>query len=1342
METARKGVQVRGGPIGFLYARNRSDLESDPVLSLLSAKSVDSDAVVMPLLKGVTVENGFCTNVAAVSGCKTTGLGGGCGTSVKLLPTHYCPAVFGFYGFGAFSPSVLAPNLTIACENARKRYGFSPYTVPCPNAEETTGEELCSILKLNPDETALYLVVTEAFKEAVYLCNVFLHYGGVEKVIIATESGPQIDEDEKLSQRYEFQDEVDLNLQSEENELCHSRTLLPGTALRLPLYPLQLYTPDFNRVNVEPFNKRHRAIGDNCEFPKALFNDALCRLLHGYVLGPAAVALRVRNLDAIARGTAHLSFDDGHEGVVLPNDVTFPLLDYEVAMGGATDGYGTGNGLAPTGGSVGPMTTFAAKQTSGGRVGSFMNGGKKGPVVDSGDSVMDTHQYGLERRTASIMASDVTIAIESAISTAVYEDTASDLSSWPMFTGGADKTSALASYLGRVSGLVGAMVFAPNSALYMTEVEDAWCRGNESGSKDSTQPSFYRFYQIAAPHQVDGPLVDREGRHVGTIGGKSSVSSNRNTKRQIPSSGAGDRGGYNDYQLDYMAMACGFCPQILAKLLFYVERCDAGASAFRYDSDALRHAVSAIDSDVHCEICTQQEIHKCARTTIHRLRHRLPKFGNNQGQMRGSLCLFGTTTNIYSDTDPLGSYAPFSALKRGDGEAARTVIQDTYRVTAERLMAELDAAGLIDKEDPIDHGGADKTIVDGRTFMEATAAVRTAAEREASQLMHNLVYSRDFKIREGLADANHTVYLAIEPYSSGLCPLLAFLHRRSTLAVIQDMALSQCSHLIHGQQVEARNFRTQFQSVLRKRVMDMQNAGFLSSRPTTVILAEPCITAPNPSAPQNAPPARDVDGDLVRVNVDVLRELKIKNRVMFFGASTAASEAAKARAAGMADAYQRPSRRLDILSGPLGFALKRYHDVLFPNGRPGGGKQVNSINHTSPTCIGNGAVAAQWFWSMLQRNQMPARVLKKEDVDVICFVKRFSDEYADSNFINATPTCMAELAQFVLANSILKLCDHKTFFITSVTALTAQCKRPKDPSAVLPWINAPATSGAELERMARSFVETVDERSMAWTSVFQSTNMVRHVMTTKPMLVIGVSVSKYQGVSGSVRVFQSGNWGTVLGGKNVCPLMRFDKTRRYVLTCPRVGFVTPKTVTYTSGVSTKESTVADVAKGIISEGGVAPHAAIFIAALKAIGVRVKDMDEHDWLTITEDSYLAAALCEINAAAAAAPGGWSVESADAAAKESIKRAENGRAESGEVTFDFGCCTVAQDGSTVAVDPLYDVPTGDIAGDRASDSPAPRSVIPSLKRGNFSDPLFEMDPMYQPPLDKVLLTTDML
>ncbi|ALJ84061.1 single-stranded DNA-binding protein [Felid alphaherpesvirus 1] len=1160
MESAPKTISLQAGPLGYIYAC-RSDSLQIPELGILSARSSDSDLAVVPLIQGLTVETGFIHNVAVLSGSKTSGLSGH-GISYKLTPSHYHPNAFIFHGGETIPACSMAPNLQRACETARKRFGFSGYTSPpVDGAIETTAEDICKSLRLDPENTILYLVITETFKEAVYSCNTFLHYGGVSTVVINSQD-----------------------------------------VLRIPLYPIQLYMPDVNRVSHEPFKTKQRSICDEFIYCQPFFNDRLCRLIHGYILGPAAVSLRVRNLDALARGAAHLAFDEGHEGGVLPQDVTFTLFD------------------------SGSSATKGGSRT----------GASRGGDGASGKNISTN---GIERRLASVMAADTALSIDSLIGAGMYGDSVPDINQWPMLGGlsGPDRLDALGAYVSRLAGLVGAMIFSSNSVLYMTEVDD----GGAVDGKDGPNPSYHRFYLIPAPHVAGNPQTDKDGRVLPTMA----------NQPMIPINGSGQ-----EFSVDYLALICGFCPQIMARLLFYLERNDAGAFVGRGEPDAVKYLTNTFDLDVPCNLCTKHTRHFCVHTTLYRLRQRLPKFGI---PTRAPMGIFGTMNSSYSDCDVLGNYASYGALRRpNDNEPPRSIMNDTYKATIDKLLGDMEQQGLLERDSlmlPNASHALSRIIVDHASFRNVLTSVKTGVEQAIEQFMRHLVEVRDFKIRDALADANHTMSISLEPYASVLCPVTSFLRRRTLLAIIQDLILSQCHCVFYGQAVEGRNFRVQFQPVLRKRFMDLLNGGFITSKTVTVTLADSGIVAPDLTKLSTEPPIKDCDGDIARVSIEVLREIRIKNRVLFAtGIGGNLSDLARSRIAGMTSAYQRPERHSNILTGAVGFLLKQFHGLLFPNGHPPGSQTPNP----------------QWYWTLLQRNQMPARLLSKEEIETITTVKRFSDEYAAINFINLTPNNMGELIQFYAANLILKYCDHSQFFINGITALLSQSKRPKDPASVISWISGTLRSVSDIEPAIQDVLSEVPRRPELWTGTYTSTNMMRVVMGTRPMVVLGLSVSKYNGSAGNNRVFQSGNWSGLNGGKNVCPLMSFDRTRKFLIACPRVGY-TCEIIGGGGGV--RDHSLGEVIKTIISEGGPMVQTAVFSAILNSMGPRVQHLELEDWRAVVDDEFLAINMRDINTRISSHPDGWSIETAQIVIKEMETQTSNYVGIDGDgVAFDFGTC----------------------------------------------------------------------
>ncbi|QOD40121.1 ICP8 [Macropodid alphaherpesvirus 4] len=1135
-------TKIPPGPLGYIYLRT-CPTEYLTELSLLSARSLDSDVAVAPLVGGLTVESSFKTNVATIIGTRTTGLNGTT-MSLKLCPTHFRASVYIFHGGRHLTPSTNAPQLSKLCARASKQFGFSEYNPTAVEINhETTSEELCNHVGLDPETTMLYLVVTEGFKEALYIGNAFLHIGGLEKIMIGD-----------------------------------------AEVYRIPIYLLQMFMPDFKRVITDPFNKNQRAIGENFNYPKPFYNRPLMQLLFNAVFGPTAVALRARNINEFICATAQLIFEENYEGATLSQDITFTALD----------------------GGPGKMSRSGTSSST-----------NLGPG-------------GLEQRLASVMAGDATLTLEAIMSTAVFDEPLTDITSWPLL---ADQTTSLArataigSYLGRGAGLVGAMVFSTNSALHLTEVDDT----GPMDPKDATKQSFYRFFLVPGTYVAGNPQIDRDGRPI--------PGHERRTIAPLS-------GGNQEFKGEHLALLCGFSPALLAKMLYYLERCDSGVIVGRQEMDVVRYVSESQHTDVPCDLCTYETRHACVHTTLMRLRARHPKFSNTT---RGALGVFGTMNSLYSDCEILGNYAAFSALKRADvQETSKTIMQETYRASVDRVLGELENLQYIDQSVPTSTGKLDSLITNQETFCTVVNNITQLVNNEVDQLVHNLIEGRNFKMKESLFDATHTMPLTLDPYACGPCPILQLLHHRSNLVVFQDLALSQCSGVFAEHSVEGRNFRNQFQSLLRKRVLNLFNNGFLVVKPLTLALEEDVIiTAPSLLSGQEAP-ADVFEGDITRVSIDVPKELRIKSRVLFSNVGATASEAARARVANLQTAYKKTDKRVDILLGPIGFLLKQFHPVIFPNGKPPGSTQPNP----------------QWFWTALQRNQFPARLLSQPDIDTIVFVKKFSTEYNTNNFINLTPNNVSELALYYMANQILRHCDHSDFFINTLTAIISGSRRPPNPTAVASWS---PQGGASLEHGVKSLAENIETYPGAWSSMFVGCNLLRSVMATRPMVVLGLSISKYHGMAGNDRVFQAGNWANLTGGKNVCPLLVFDRTRKFVLTCPRAGFLCPMSIT---GLGVHEHSLCDQLRAIILDGGATVASSIFTMVVKSLGPRTQQLQIEDWLALLGDDYLSEEMMDLNARTLERGNGeWTSEAALEVAQEA-ETLLNQNTLAGDEMFNFG------------------------------------------------------------------------
>ncbi|AEB97321.1 single-stranded DNA-binding protein [Gallid alphaherpesvirus 1] len=1103
------------GPIGYVYARPREEIDGKE-WKILCAKSQDQPScAIAPLIRGLTVESDFKPNVAAVIGTKSSGVVGGNCTAI-LSPCHFSTTVYIFHGGECIPPTSFTPNLTKICEDARERFGFSslPPNGPVPNAIETTGEEICKSLNMDPDKTMLYLVVAEPFCEAVYVCNTYIHYGSVETLYINS----------KL-------------------------------VTRIPIYPVQMYMPDIAlRLCRNPFDSNSRNIGEGCIYPTPLFNKALNRLIHGTTLGTQGQSLRTRDLEAVARGAAMLAFDGSFEGCVLTSDKTFTELAQNI------------------------------QQT--------------GPPKQNVE---------VERRAACSLAAELALATRLSVSCAPYPfDNGCGLpyEEWPLFCDcktQMERVQALDRFSAELAGIVGAAIFSNNSPLYASEVVDGGAP--EPGERASS--GLTRFYLTCGLHLLGCPQVDYSGKRVweGTC---PSPLTPQNTF---------------EYDPEHLAYACGFSPELLSRIIFYLEKCSKQLSTrpnMNLISISNSGKAPCTGAVPECRWCNDESRNHCIRYTMQRLRTRFPI---PRTMRRSPIAVIGAVDGDYTDCDILGNFAPYSQLKRaGDGEPAKAVMNDTYRGIGWRVFQYLVSEGLINKDTGEDTHNI-SSLAELKTVFEK---IQNFVGSECSKFISALSGVRAYHYKEHLSSIVHTFGITLNPYSSAYCPVLSLLCAQTRSILFQDLILSQIHGTFDTRQPESKMFRSSAMPALRSAFNGMLDKGFLSGKYEPFSISVPCVNAPDTMRPNTEQAIAQYEYSLSRGQVLKLKEFKVKNRVVFNGSSESGSN--RGRLQGMADAFLKPgTKTINILGGPLGFILKRDHANLF-------GKDMNAFR----------------FWNLILTGNMPKRRLSPEHITYLEFIRKTSKVYGEGNFIKCSPTTLLELANFMLANKVLEFCDHGEMAGRAQYYIST-------PSMIITTSIKPTSEGKESfaraqlgDTGAHQSEERHEEVSDYCISGSSTSNSCRVVLSSKPIVMLGIMISKYVGQQNSTTVFQSGNWGSLIGNsgsQSVNSALTNDPVRKFALACKRVG-----TILSSGQVASgfQENTIASQVRSLIDAGG--SPTSIYTAVLRVLGEGMKDITAETWMAITDDKYLVDILVELHEDISGSQNGWSVATAQSMLSE--------------------------------------------------------------------------------------------
>ncbi|AHA93358.1 F-UL29 protein [Chelonid alphaherpesvirus 5] len=1108
----------------------------------LCARSADSALCVAPLLEGLTVESGFEHNVMWITGLKTSGPS--CDALLtRLSPSYFYPSVFIFHGGEAVPPTSRAPNLSRLCARARSEFGFSEFDPDRDFAgwHETSAEEICRHVQMEPATSLIYLVTTAAFKEGVYLANTFAHWGLVEQIAIGGHK-----------------------------------------AARVPLYPIQMMLQDQLKLARNPFKIKKTAFLEGTEAPTPFFNRQLGRLLFDHVVSPSAVAVRTREAHSVAAGLAYLALDDKFENCLLAEKNFLALR--------------------PPGGK--PPPEWAKTAT--------------------------------ECRAADAMAAELALNVTAAFEASVHDPPSCAYPDWPLFQQpGVDRVAALSEYYTRIASHAAALIFSGNSCLYMTEVGDARLKspGRDSNAGREMAPtSPDRFFLFNGLFLGPAARVDAEGK-LCRCGDE--------PKLELA------WGKAPEFTLHHLAYACGFCPSTLARVMFYLERCDRTVS--RADPTTLLQYLNAKTEEGACDLCDVETRHVCPATTFFKVKSRLPLFSSAK---RGGIVITGAVNTPYNDCELLGNYASFNALRRsgekaGGGDGPRG--PDSYRRTNDRLLSELGKAGYVDLESGEDSPDLDRLIVNRSSFVKVVSDVNRLIHQEGERFVQGISEDCEFKFREAARDATHLLTVSLNPYHAACCPFMTQAFYRSLGVTVQDMALGQCASIVTAAAVDSKSGRNAAQPVLKKKFLGMLNKGFFNTRDVTAVFKAPGVAAFDVTAPLTERSERQYEFEIGRLNLLCPRDLRLKHRILFRGAAWGESTRGGrfGHATQVLNRAEKVMQLQPILNGPHGYLLKRFHERLFPT---------------------NKAISAMAFWNRAQNNKLLlASSEQLEDIlQFVGFVRREHQRYMRSNVIQTPPPNLYAYAQFALANYILDACGQTANFIGLLVALVTGTRRINPDSAVHllgPKDRTPAAALTAVESAQHH------EQKSCLNNVCYA---AKWVTAQLPLVTCPVSVSKYTGQQGGDTLYQCGNLTHFANGGGVDPAAAiYDFNKRFFVCTPRVGNVIKASSAAGDRTSHEGGVVLEAFNKLLQECPANLITELLLTLVKHRGAAVRNLSRDDFLSLTQDPYLAEAMTEAHASLVV-PGAmreWTV--AEALCALGNEAPEDGEDEEG-VSFDFEGC----------------------------------------------------------------------
>ncbi|AIU39266.1 single-stranded DNA-binding protein [Testudinid alphaherpesvirus 3] len=814
-----------------------------------------------------------------------------------------------------------------------------------------------------------------------------------------------------------------------------------------------------------------------------------------------------------------------------------------------------------------------------------------------------------ELRMADSMTAELALNISSLFDSAVYDNghQVCPYDEWPMFenrTEPEERLEALSNFYTRMASEVATMVFSINSVLYMLEIGDSLAKTKDAQNQAKDPNPYDRFFLFNGAYLGPGTRLDAEGNV--SIPGE-----------DIPIEFT--RGRQPDFSLSHLAYACGFCPQLLARMFFFLERCDRIVTSSRQEQNMLKYVGLKAEEKI-CELCDASTAHVCAATTFFKLRYRMPSFITPH---KYPFVVCGAMASPYSECDPLGNYASFSALRRQhDKDVAKNVMQDTYHVANDNLLMALEKARFINKDLGTDSDDLSTMITNRETFMAVITEVNRLIKAEAERFIITLSEDRDFKYKEALKDATQTFSLSCNPYHMGFCPLMSCIHYRTLLIVIQDLGLGHCPTILATTSLENKSARNVVQPFLRKRFLGMINKGFLSTRDMTATVKTPVVTSFDVHKPIDVPSEFGYDFEISRSTIICPKEMRLKNRIMFRGGASLAGEQTKGRFQAIAAAYNRSDKlNRGALNGPHGHLLKKYHDRLFP---------------TNPKLIAANKkqLPAMTFWPLLEQERLSSLYLGDIEavVPFLRFIKRETQQYDRANMIDMVPNNLYTYAQFKFTNLILDTCGFKSNYICTITPLVATVKTSNPMTAVHllePTIKTTEEAAQRLSKLPRH------TKKSCLNFVSQTT---KWLMDRFPVIACGLSISKYTGQQTGDTLFQSGNLSYLMGdGIDPATTGPRDPKRRFIVACPRVGHIA-KSSAFGSEWSGERSLVETI-KTLLLEGRSDVVASVFQLLVKNRSDVIRTMTTEEFTALTGDEYIGEQLTQLQQDVIAAGVGW-------------------------------------------------------------------------------------------------------
>nr|UTK45377.1 single-stranded DNA-binding protein [Equid gammaherpesvirus 5] len=647
---------------------------------------------------------------------------------------------------------------------------------------------------------------------------------------------------------------------------------------------------------------------------------------------------------------------------------------------------------------------------------------------------------------------------------------------WPIFDNcetPEQRAEALTRFNAEQAVHVHTQLFSGNSVLYVARVQKqaSGNRGGASGGGGGGENVYNSFFMghglacLAEPTQRENGLPSFPG---------------------VPSSALSG----SNYSIQHLALAASFCPQMLARVCYYLQFAQHQRSANNSGYNVSTYVGTAANTPL-CDLCRGASPCSCVNTLFYRLKDRFPPV---VAAARRDPYVVTGVAGPYNDLDIAGNFANYRDRDEEGGAQSEEQQKFTYWQVTQAVMDRLAEAGICE-------GGEDsgEAISNIASFLKVFKEIDGIVDGEVSRFINSMV-KNNVNYRENIKSIHHVLQYVCNVYWQPPCPFFLNLYYRCILTIIQDISLPTC--MMYEQENPAVGvspgewLKMHYQTLWTNFKTACIDKGVLTGSEYKIVHKEQfCDFFDVDSAARGEFVSCKTQVKIARALVMAPRVIKIKNRIIFSNSpGTESIQQAFSRAAPKGDGC--------VVSGPYMRFLSTYHSKLFPGAK----------------------ISPLFLWhTFSKKRQLPvfSSMPRETVMELANYVEYNSKLHNETSIIDVVPETFYTYAKVRLNNALFRACGQTQFYATTIHCLT-----PK-----LQTVSAeeyPHALGARGVGDVQEYL-SVARGLTAPTIQCSARDNICEVGRRRPIVTLPLVVNKYTGITGNSQIFQCANLGYFIG---------------------------------------------------------------------------------------------------------------------------------------------------------------------------------------------------------------------